>query len=100
MSQTIKADPNNLPPKPSEEPEAKPKMRYVKVTVPEETFVRLHDMANESRMRIQPYLRRFLQEAWPYDTPSEETNATTFACGRPSRSLVNSPVLTSGNHSG
>jgi len=88
MSETVKAAPSDLPAKPAEAPGTKSKRRWVKVDVSEENFVHLHDMAAESRMRIQPYLRRFLQEAWPYSTPGEETNATTFACARPSGSLV------------
>ena len=48
-----------------------PGMKNIRVVVPEELFYRLHDMANASRMRFIPYMRRFLEEAWPYP-PSNE----------------------------
>lgn len=56
----------------------RPRRRYVKVDVPEDVFLHLHDMANESRMRFLPYLRRFLQEAWPYRNPSESADGIPF----------------------
>ncbi len=47
-----------------------PRRRWVKVDVTEETFDHLHLVAAQSRMRIQPYLRRFLAEAYPYESAS------------------------------
>ena len=44
----------------------KPRRRWVKVDVDEAIFVSLHLRAAESRMRIQPYLRRYLAEAQAY----------------------------------
>lgn len=48
-----------------------PGMRNIRVVVPEELFYRLHNMANASRMRFIPYMRRFLEEAWPYPPPGK-----------------------------
>ena len=50
----------------------KPRRRWVKVDVDEEIFVALHLHAADSRMRIQPYLRRFLAEGHSY-CPGMET---------------------------
>ena len=50
-------------------PNGKPRRRWVKVDVDEESFQNLHLMAAHSLMRIQPYLRRFLAEARPYPDP-------------------------------
>lgn len=58
-----------------------PRRRWVKVDVEEEGFDSLHLMAAESRMRIQPYLRRFLAEAWPYTEPSDNRDALSFSSG-------------------
>ena len=79
MGECVKTDPSQMPENQSEPPGHEQRKRWVKVDVPEETFVLLHDMAAKSRMRIQPYLRRFLQEAWPYRTPGDDPNAMTFA---------------------
>lgn len=49
----------------------KPRRRWVKVDVDEETFVSLHLKAAESRMRIQPYLRRCLAEVQAYGPGKE-----------------------------
>ena len=65
-----------------------PGMRNIRVVVDEKTFVHLHDMANKSRMRFQPYLRRFLQEAKSYETPSKQPGAVSFGTGH---NLDNSP---------
>ena len=59
----------------------KPRRRWVKVDVEEEVFDSLHLMAAQSRMRIQPYLRRFLAEAWPYSEPSDNRDALSFSSG-------------------
>ncbi len=59
----------------------KPRRRWVKVDVDEEVFDSLHLMAAESRMRIQPYLRRLLAEAWPYTSPSDKLDALSFSSG-------------------
>lgn len=56
-----------------------PRRRWVKVDVPEDVFDSLHQMAAQSRMRVQPYLRRFLAEAWPYPSPSDNPEALTFS---------------------
>ena len=61
----------------------KTRRRWVKVDVEEEVFDSLHLMAAESRMRIQPYLRRFLAEAWPYPVSCETTDALSFSSGYP-----------------
>lgn len=46
--------------------------RWVKVLVSEETFLHVHDMANQSRMRLTPYLRTVLAEARPlHATPQQ-----------------------------
>jgi hypothetical protein len=55
----------------------KPRRRWVKVDVDEEVFVSLHQKAAESRMRIQPYLRRFLAEGHSYG-PGTQT-AVSFS---------------------
>ena len=68
-------------------PEAQPntsgktRRRWVKVDVEEEVFDSLHLMAAESRMRIQPYLRRFLAEAWSYPVSCDATDALSFSSG-------------------
>ena len=59
----------------------KPRRRWVKVDVDEEVFDSLHLMAAESRMRIQPYLRKFLAEAHSYPEPSDNRNALSFSSG-------------------
>ena len=59
----------------------KTRRRWVKVDVDEEVFDSLHLMAAESRMRIQPYLRRFLAEAWPYTQPGDRLNSLSFSSG-------------------
>ncbi len=51
-------------------PQGARRRRWVKVDVEESVFIRLHMNAAESRMRIQPYLRRWLAEARPL-TPVE-----------------------------
>ena len=61
----------------------KPRRRWVKVDVEEEVFDSLHLMAAESRMRIQPYLRRFLAEAWSYPVSCDATDALSFSSGYP-----------------
>lgn len=53
--------------------------RWVKVDVSPEVFDHLHDMAHESRMRMIPYLRRFLEEAWSYPPASTECRYPSFA---------------------
>ena len=59
----------------------KTRRRWVKVDVEEEVFNSLHLMAAESRMRIQPYLRRFLAEAWSYPVSCETTETLSFSSG-------------------
>jgi len=51
----------------------KARRRWVKVDVSEETFDHLHLVAAQSRMRIQPYLRRFLAEAQVFDSLASST---------------------------
>ncbi len=45
---------------------APPRHRWVKVSVDEDLFHHLHIVAAQSRMRITPYLRRYLAEAEPF----------------------------------
>ena len=59
----------------------KTRRRWVKVDVEEEVFDSLHLMAAQSRMRIQPYLRRFLSEARSYPEPSDKRDALSFSSG-------------------
>ena len=59
----------------------KTRRRWIKVDVEEDVFVSLHLMAAESRMRIQPYLRKFLAEAHSYPEPSDNRNALSFSSG-------------------
>ena len=40
--------------------------RWVKVSVNEDLYHHLHIVAAQSRMRITPYLRRYLAEAEPF----------------------------------
>ncbi len=40
--------------------------RWIKVSVDEDLFHHLHIVAAQSRMRITPFLRRYLAEAEPY----------------------------------
>ena len=69
----------------------KPKRRWVKVDVDEEVFVRLHQRAAESRMRIQPYLRLFLAEARAIALEgSESLSFSTGAQSLPARSTPRS----------
>ncbi len=57
----------------------KTRRRWVKVDVEEEVFDILHLMAAESRMRIQPYLRRFLAEARSYPQPCNSGDTLSFS---------------------
>ena len=59
-----------------------PGMRNIRVLVPEETFILLHDVANQSRMRMQPYLRRYLHQAQPFPSPPSDGDPVTFSCDR------------------
>lgn len=53
---------------------ASPKRRWLKVDVEPHVFDHVHDMANRSRMRMLPYLRKLLSEAGSFElsegTPS------------------------------
>ena len=60
-------------------PNGKPRRRWVKVDVDEESFQNLHLMAANSLMRIQPYLRRFLAEARPYPNPGGDREDLSFS---------------------
>jgi len=53
--------------------------RWIKVDVEPEVFDDLHLKAAQSRMRIQPYLRRYLTEARSY--PKSEAGALSFSSG-------------------
>ena len=68
--------------RPNGDSTSEPRRRYIKVDVPEEVFVHVHDMANQSRMRLLPYLRRFLEEAWPYSTPGDRPDSISFSSSR------------------
>lgn len=59
--------------------ESSRRRRWVKVDVSEVVFDKLHQMATQSRMRVQPYLRRFLAEACPFSTPSADPAALTYS---------------------
>lgn len=59
-----------------------PGKRNIRVVVTEEVFVDLHDAAVQSRMRIQPFLRRILAEAKPFPVLASNL-ALTFASGDP-----------------
>ena len=96
MNNTVEIDRHTLPVEPAEAPEIEPIKRWVKVDVSEETFQLVHDMAAASRMRIMPYLRRFLQEAWSYSTPGESPTSMTYACDRPPRRPVDQSLSSSG----
>lgn len=61
---------------------AKPRRRYIKVDVSEEVFVHVHDMANKSRMRLLPFLRRTLEDACSFATPGDGPDALTFESSR------------------
>lgn len=65
----------------------RPRRRYIKVDVSEEVFVLVHDMANKSRMRLLPYLRRYLEECCPFSNPSDRPDSLTFESKRTSRSV-------------
>jgi hypothetical protein len=64
----------------------RPRRRYIKVDVSEEVFVLVHDMANKSRMRLLPYLRRYLEEYCPFSNPGDHPNTATFGSERTSPS--------------
>lgn len=71
------------PPVPEKEKYRTPMgQRNIRVLVSEQVFVHLHDMAVQSRMRFQPYLRRWLAEARPF-AASPSNLARTFASGNP-----------------
>lgn len=53
--------------------------RWIKVDVEPEVFDDLHLKAAQSRMRIQPYLRRYLSEASPYSSPSDNPETLTYS---------------------
>jgi hypothetical protein len=59
-----------------------PRRRYIKVDVSEEVFVLVHDMANKSRMRLLPYLRRYLEECCPFTTPGDHADTLSFESTR------------------
>jgi hypothetical protein len=60
----------------------RPRRRYIKVDVSEEVFVLVHDMANKSRMRLLPYLRRYLEECGPFTNPGDDPDSLTFESER------------------
>lgn len=53
--------------------------RWIKVDVEPEVFDDLHLKAAQSRMRIQPYLRRYLSEARPYSSTEESQAFLSFS---------------------
>lgn len=57
----------------------KSRRRWVKVDVEEEVFNALHLLAAESRMRIQPFLRRYLAEARSYSVPAANGDTLSFS---------------------
>lgn len=65
-------------------PESAPRItekrrRWIKVDVESEVFDDLHLKAAQSRMRIQPYLRRYLSEARPYPVTEESEPFLSFS---------------------
>lgn len=56
----------SIPVPESAPPTTAKRRRWIKVDVEPEVFDDLHLKAAQSRMRIQPYLRRYLSEAQPY----------------------------------
>ncbi len=60
----------------------KPRRRYIKVDVSEDVFIHVHDMANKSRMRLLPYLRRFLEDCCPFDVPNPHSDSVSFESDR------------------
>ena len=56
--------------------------RYIKVDVSEEVFVLVHDMANKSRMRLLPYLRRYLEECCPFTNSGDHADTLSFESKR------------------
>jgi hypothetical protein len=52
------------------------------VDVSEEVFVLVHDMANKSRMRLLPYLRRYLEECCPFTTSGDHADTLSFESKR------------------
>ncbi len=66
-------------PVPESAPQATEKRRrWIKVDVAPEVFDDLHLKAAQSRMRIQPYLRRYLSEAGSYP-PGENHQGLSFS---------------------
>jgi hypothetical protein len=63
---TVNPMPNVATPEtPNHRPDAS-RRRWIKVDVDEDLFHHLHVAAAQSRMRITPFLRRYLAEAEPY----------------------------------
>lgn len=60
----------------------KSRRRWIKVDVPEDVFIHVHDMANKSRMRLLPYLRRFLREARSFESPGDQPGSMAFGSDR------------------
>ncbi len=61
------------------QPTTAKRRRWIKVDVESEVFDDLHLKAAQSRMRIQPYLRRCLSEAPSYPAPGECDGVLSFS---------------------
>ncbi len=61
------------------QPTTAKRRRWIKVDVESEVFDDLHLKAAQSRMRIQPYLRRCLSEAESYPAPGECDGVLSFS---------------------
>lgn len=79
MSDDTQTDAAPQPTVPGERAEAKQRMRWVKVDVSQETFDLLHDAANASRMRIIPFLRRYLSQAKPFVCQASSHGTFSFS---------------------
>jgi hypothetical protein len=72
----------SIPVSESAPPTTTKRRRWIKVDVESEVFDDLHLKAAQSRMRIQPYLRRCLSEARPYQVISDTGDFTSFSSRR------------------
>lgn len=69
----------SIPVPESAPPTTAKRRRWIKVDVEPEVFDDLHLKAAQSRMRIQPYLRRYLSEARPSSTTEKSETLLSFS---------------------
>lgn len=67
-------NPNQAIPETSQIPAAPSRPRWIKISVDDELFHHLHIVAAQSRMRLTPYLRRYLAAAQPHSHQSPARN--------------------------